>query len=430
MSNTLEKFRQVSAEIARKQERLKEELSKSSSRPQPGDIFIFKYPETLGIQWAIVGSSQENSQLLVVPADNNPMVGSKDIGIPDKALSGPVTLRCGYSFSMNPEQFEKDCLRVGMLEDWDLQYASALIKRISEKTVRSSVLQQETDNDPDYKHWVEQLSSAREAFTLQPIPHFQTSSTPEPRSVEDKEPNFFQKLIGFFNNPLPITASVFVVVLLAIIISLHFQNESGTQAPLDTPVSEPTPKSLIDTLYKMVVTYKTADMEAELRQLAFRWERPPANVHGFSPVRPPSPMVSAFGAGLLMGREALLGNSKVVLPSLLLPPVPDGNWLKTDWASYFELGRWTVLLWSVSQSWDEMPQGFWDEQREILALLQADFVARQQMESEAQRVVFQLKKIEAYLEKLPAAGEDSEVYDDFGFELEGMMVSLAPRASR
>jgi len=420
MSNTLEKFRQLSAELARKQEQLREELSKCSSRPQPGDIFIFKYPKTLGIQWVIVGSSQENSQRLVVPADNNPMVGSKDIGISDKALSGPVTLRCGYSFSMSPQQFKKDCLRVGLLEEWDLQYASDMIKRISEKTVRSSVLQQETDDDPDYKDWMEQVSSAREAlrFTPQPIPHPHT-----------KKPSFFQKLIGFFNNPLAITASVFVAVLLAIIISLHFQNESGTQESLDTTESEPTPKSLIDTLYKMVVSHKTADMEAGLRELAFRWEQPPANVYGFSPVRPPSPMAKAFGAGLLTGREALLGNSKVVLPPLLLPAAPEGNWLKTEWVPYFELGRWTVLLWSVSQSLDEMPKAFWDEQREILALLQADFVARQETESEALRVVFKLKKIEAYLEKLPA-GEDSEVYDDFGFELDSMMIFLAPRASR
>ncbi len=423
MSNTLEKFRQLSAELARKQEQLREELSKCSSRPQPGDIFIFKYPKTLGIQWVIVGSSQENSQLLVVPADNNPMVGSKDIGISDKALSGPVTLRCGYSFSMSPQQFKKDCLRVGLLEEWDLQYASDMIKRISEKTVRSSVLQQETDDDPDYKDWMEQVSSAREALRFT----HHTSPSPEKRGVEDQK--LFQKLIGFFNNPLPITASVFVAVVLAIIISLHFQNESGTQAPLDTTVSEPTPKSLIDTLYKMVVTYKTADMEAGLRELAFRWERPPANVHGFSPVRPSSPMAKAFGAGLLTGREALLGNSKVVLPPLLLPAAPEGNWLKTEWVPYFELGRWTVLLWSVSQSLDEMPKAFWDEQREILALLQADFVARQETESEALRVVFKLKKIEAYLEKLPA-GEDSEVYDDFGFELDSMMIFLAPRASR
>jgi len=117
------------------------------------------------------------------------------------------------------------------------------------------------------------------------------------------------------------------------------------------------------------------------------------------------------------------------LPPLLLPAAPEGNWLKTEWVPYFELGRWTVLLWSVSQSLDEMPKAFWDEQREILALLQADFVARQETESEALRVVFKLKKIEAYLEKLPA-GEDSEVYDDFGFELDSMMIFLAPRASR
>jgi hypothetical protein len=189
-----------------------------------------------------------------------------------------------------------------------------------------------------------------------------------------------------------------------------------------------THKNRIDTTYQMVLADKQIAMEAGLRVLAFHWEQPPANIKG-TPTLPLSSAATAFGAGLLTGREMLLGHSDVALSPRFLPSTPENNWLKTQWADYFELGRWTLLLWTVSQSQDKKRhKTFWDEQRAILAQLQAAFAARQATDNEAKQIVSNLELIKTYLEKLPA-GNESEIYEEFGFHLKKMMdFPLVPRA--
>ncbi len=168
------------------------------------------------------------------------------------------------------------------------------------------------------------------------------------------------------------------------------------------------------------------NIETALRQLVFCWERSSANEHGFSSAIEPSESAKAFCAALLTAREGLLGYSEVTLPTLFLPPAPKDSWLKTEWAPDFELGRWVVLLWTVSQFKGEMPNTFWDEQREILAQLHAVFSARQESNNEAKQVLSQLNEIERHLYKLPT--DETEIYDELAVDLGKMMDFLAPIA--
>jgi len=165
------------------------------------------------------------------------------------------------------------------------------------------------------------------------------------------------------------------------------------------------PENPIDTTFQTIYANQTTQTEEKLRELKFRWERDGANVHAFSPNAPVSKAAKAFGAGLLSGREALLG--QVALQE---------SWLKTQWKNDFELGRWTILLWTASHH--DLPETFWDQQREIFSQLKAAFVAR----AETKKVLFQLeKKIEPHLEKLPADGKKA-----LRFNLKKMMDFLAP----
>ncbi|MEN8220553.1 MAG: hypothetical protein ABFS56_30225, partial [Pseudomonadota bacterium] len=167
------------------------------------------------------------------------------------------------------------------------------------------------------------------------------------------------------------------------------------------------PESPVDTAYQTVYASQTAQTEEKLRELKFRWERDGGNVQAFGPNAQASEAAKAFGAGLLTGREALLGQ--------VAQPLEE-SWLKTQWKNDFELGRWTILLWTASHH--ELPETFWDEQREIFSQLKAAFVAR----AETKKVLFQLeKKIEPHLEKLPADGQK-----DLRFNLKKMMDFLAP----
>ncbi len=152
MNNIVENFRQKRADIITKKEQLKDELVEPSPFPQIGDIFI--HSKSMELQWMVVENSQD---LLIIPADNNPLVGSNDVKVADRALSAPLTLRCGYQLSIAQTQFQKHSLRVGILENWYLQRALDKIRQIETGKLRSSVLQQETDSDPDYKEWMEQV---------------------------------------------------------------------------------------------------------------------------------------------------------------------------------------------------------------------------------------------------------------------------------
>lgn len=171
----------------------------------------------------------------------------------------------------------------------------------------------------------------------------------------------------------------------------------------------PTLENQIDTTYQTIYAQKTGEMDKGLRDFQLSWEEG-GNVFAFSPAKSFSPATNAFGAGLLTAREALLGEREFTLPE------PFESELKTEWASDFELGRWIFLLWTVTQFQREMPQSFWDEQREILALFKAEFGAR--LDEDAKKVVFQLEnEIEPFLPQ----PNKLENYEKLGDHLKMMM---------
>jgi hypothetical protein len=198
--------------------------------------------------------------------------------------------------------------------------------------------------------------------------------------------------------------------------------------PVFCPLS---PKSPIDISYDGVAqtihANNTSEMTQELRDFQFTWETTEQTSNlAFSPTqKQPTLATKAFGAGLLTGRETLLGKRDVVLPSPLLPPVSVDNWSNTEWKIYFDFGRWTFLLWTASQFQPPEPQIFWDEQRQIFAHFKTAFVERAEAKKDGEArdlLDTQLKKrVQPFLDKLP----DSSISDEFGFKLENMMDFLA-----
>ncbi|HEW98847.1 MAG: hypothetical protein DRR16_06780 [Candidatus Parabeggiatoa sp. nov. 3] len=171
------------------------------------------------------------------------------------------------------------------------------------------------------------------------------------------------------------------------------------------------PTNLIDTLYKMVLIPKSSAMDIiRLDKLAFVWEVSPKNMRGKAP--PLSEAQKAFGAGVLTGRERLLENSEATLPLHL-------KGLKTERQDYFDLGRWAVLLWTVSQfPEDQMPTAFWEEQQRFLTQMQE----RLQQESgpEAKQILTHTTIIQSLLDKL-SADNNPEIYHALTFKLKDMM---------
>ncbi|HID99690.1 MAG TPA: hypothetical protein EYP59_05295 [Thiotrichaceae bacterium] len=252
-----------------------------------------------------------------------------------------------------------------------------------------------------------------------PYPHLFKNVLPHLEKNTPKKQSWFQKWCltkwidrGDSNTVCQIGWAFATVFVLAVSLSLVFNFYQENQ---------------IDTSYQTLYANKTDEMVDDLRDLSVRWEGEGGNVFAFSPTALPSQADKAFGAGLLTGREALIGKSEVALPTLLLPPATDESWLKTPWADDFELGRWTVLLWTASQFHRDLPPTFWDEQRWIFSQLKAAFVARAKTDNEAEKVLSQLKnQIEPHLEKLPAE-DNPKVYKDLGFNLKKMMYFFAPK---
>lgn len=175
----------------------------------------------------------------------------------------------------------------------------------------------------------------------------------------------------------------------------------------------------IDITNQSIIAQKTDKMVKDWREFTFIWEGDSPNSVGFSPTGEVSMANKAFSAGLLTARETLLDNKDFILPKPLLK-----NWAKTEWDSYFDLGRWTFLLWTASQVPKKMPADFWVKQQQIMAQFQTDFVKRQETDNEAKIVVYQLEeRVQPFLDKLPS--EEDEIYDNLGFGLEKVMMFLA-----
>jgi hypothetical protein len=205
----LEKLRQTGSEVAQKQASLKDEFSKRPNYPQAGDIFVFAYSETMGLQWVILHSDDTKSHhwLLTVPADGVPMVGSNDVELSKNALCSPLTLRCKQGLWIRDKDFDIN-LRVGILEKWDLQRALDKEKQISTGNLRSTLSQQQMDDDLDYEEWMEQVIQGREVLiqSLQAIPleewvDFKTDSA-KPIIVTDIVTGLYNKLVKSGRKPI------------------------------------------------------------------------------------------------------------------------------------------------------------------------------------------------------------------------------------
>jgi hypothetical protein len=141
--------------------------------------------------------------------------------------------------------------------------------------------------------------------------------------------------------------------------------------------------------YTAVVAQNARELAHIVPALPLPWER---EALGFSEAQP-TPPTQAFGAGVWVGRQALLGTEAASLPPLLSPPA-GVRWPETEWGDYYALGRWTVLVWALAQV--EGVQD-WREHERLLERLLAHLRKRVSLEEEAQRAVAALERLQALL---------------------------------
>lgn len=425
---------QLQQHLIRKQEWLENELSQRPPSPQLGDIFIFIYPDDeIGSQWIIIDRDQNGSQFFIVPADDTPMVGSMDIELPDNALCSPLTLRCDLGLWIQAKDFDLE-LRVGVLEEWHRRRALEKIKQISQAQFKvqcqknlikflkfwhqglpkrvyrligditsiGSILYQEMNYEPAYVDLKQQMSRERQALiqTLSPI---KKPSTPKKRAGLTWKAGW-----------------VFMVITILVLAPTQIKHNYIINDSYNNGYNEVRNSANFSTMQELPV------------QIKLPWEGSVQNTPGFSPPsQQQSLAMQAFSAGLWKGTQDL---------ELQLSRQPNDDWLNwlekdwanTQWADYFDLGRWILLLEMVSQSVvsPEVPKGFWEQQKFLFIDLKKDFLERQDKHGETEEVevtwvISHFKYIEPLLKELPDDNKP-DLYKNLAEELKEMREGLAP----
>lgn len=144
--------------------------------------------------------------------------------------------------------------------------------------------------------------------------------------------------------------------------------------------------------YAAIANHGASRLDKDLRNLPMPWEN---LTLGFNAAESSLPK-KAFGAGLWTGKTALLGmgTSKSPLPEFLSPP-SESAWPETEWAGYYQFGRWVMLLWVLTQA--EEPLQDWGQLQRILAKLQVSLVKRPSSELEASQALSALERLQPLL---------------------------------
>ncbi len=130
--------------------------------PEPGEIFVLTETAELPVEWALLEARP--LAFLAVPADVQPLAGSRDLALGANVLSGPLVLRCGHAVLIAAARLRPE-LRTGLLDPATLTAARALHAILAAGTADLDPLGEEIDRDPEYRDWVEEvLDPARAAM--------------------------------------------------------------------------------------------------------------------------------------------------------------------------------------------------------------------------------------------------------------------------
>ncbi|HSK78847.1 MAG TPA: hypothetical protein VLQ45_20495 [Thermoanaerobaculia bacterium] len=197
----------LTAGALEKAARLGAELERRRGRPaEPGDLFYLSRTAAFPVEWALLDRDPKTpGRLLAVPADSNPLLGSADVEIPDSALSGPLSLRCRFGAWLEAPALGGG-KRTGLLEPEFLQQARNHWAALERGENPAPLLAFETDVDPEYEDWVNDvLTPARAALTAP------AAEERAPAPVAPLRPRWTS-----FGNPYALAASILLLVTLGL----------------------------------------------------------------------------------------------------------------------------------------------------------------------------------------------------------------------
>ncbi len=175
------------------------------SAPASGSLFVLDLPIEVPVLWCLVSAHPSDSKLwFTVPGDEMYLIGQKDVEVPRTNMGRCIRLRCGSGTWIH----EDDLLAGNQIDALDLIYVEQVADRLARwanDDLPELELLVETESDPDYVDWMEELSAAIAA--LEDSMHFggEIASTIEKRSISFSA-NWHGEIPGFESPILSLAA--------------------------------------------------------------------------------------------------------------------------------------------------------------------------------------------------------------------------------
>ncbi len=133
------------------EERQSVETSRLSEPPRPGDTFLSRHTADFPVEWLVVDAT-EDGRVQVVPLDDHPLVGSRDLELPESSLGGAGVLRCDLDAWLDASELDPE-LRTGRLRASEVEAVRRKRRTIDKDALEASLLEEEVDGDPEYRRW-------------------------------------------------------------------------------------------------------------------------------------------------------------------------------------------------------------------------------------------------------------------------------------
>ena len=140
------------------------QAAEPGSKPQPGEIYLSRRTAEFPVEWLVLAT--EGKRLQVVPVDDYPLVGSKDVELSRTAHLGTAVARCGLEAWTPAVAFAPE-LRTAVLEGAEFGRLWERREAVASGKLEPTLLEEVTDGDPEYQSWVgDTLRQAVEALLV------------------------------------------------------------------------------------------------------------------------------------------------------------------------------------------------------------------------------------------------------------------------
>jgi hypothetical protein len=173
-TNREERLRREAAAAEANLARARSQPAQRSGPPAPGDLYALAEDETAALEWlAVYPHPDDSSLLLIVPADDFPLVGTPDVALSGDPARRHLTARCGQGLWV-PAGLLEPHRRVGFLPDQGLRPVRQKLADLARGRLAGNEEQQQVDADPEYAEWLTLLEKIRELLraksSIQPPP--------------------------------------------------------------------------------------------------------------------------------------------------------------------------------------------------------------------------------------------------------------------